>query len=112
MSLAQHAAGRSAVDAHSQMARRLGGLGTVAATAPFVGMIRTVWGIFNSYPGCGGEKSACMAAVVGPAKLWGRMVFKRQSAFGVPPAESGRSHPACRRFVGGRRRRFDRPDHE
>jgi len=46
------------------MARRLGGLGTVAATAPFVGMIGTVWGIFNSYPGCGGEKSACMAAVV------------------------------------------------
>lgn len=39
------------------------GLGTVAATAPFVGMIGTVWGIVNSFPGCGGEKSTCMAAV-------------------------------------------------
>ena len=46
------------------MARGLSGLATVAATAPFVGMTGTVWGIFNSFPGCGGEKWTCMAAIV------------------------------------------------
>jgi biopolymer transport protein ExbB/TolQ len=60
---AQHAAERSAAVVHWQMAHDLYGLATVAATAPFVGMIGTVWGIVNSFPGCGGEKSACMAAV-------------------------------------------------
>ncbi len=62
--LAQHAAKRSAVAVHRDLARGLFGLGTVAATAPFLGMAGTVLGIFNSFPGCGGEKSACMAAVV------------------------------------------------
>jgi len=45
------------------MALGLRTLGTVAATAPYVGMIGTVWGIFNSFPGCGGERSMCMPAV-------------------------------------------------
>jgi len=60
---AQHAAERSAVLVHRRMARGLRGLATVAATAPFVGMFGTCWGIANSFPGCGGEKSTCMAAV-------------------------------------------------
>ena len=42
----------------------------------------------------------------------GRRAFKRQSAFGVPPAEPGTSFPACRRSVGGSGPRVDRPDHE
>ena len=46
------------------------------------------------------------------AGQWGRRAFKRQSAFGVPPAEPGTSFPACRRSVGGSGRRVDRPDHE
>jgi biopolymer transport protein ExbB/TolQ len=60
---AQHAAERSAAVVHRQMARGLCGLATVAATAPFVGMIGTVWGIINSFPSCGCEKSALMAAI-------------------------------------------------
>ena len=60
---AQHAAVRSAAVVHWQMARDLYHLATVAGMAPFVGMIGTVWGIFNSFPCCGGEKSAYMAAV-------------------------------------------------
>jgi len=60
---AQHAAERSAAVVHRQMAGGLCGLATVAATAPFVGMIGAVWGIVHSFPGCGGEKSMCMAAI-------------------------------------------------
>ena len=63
MTAVQHAAARSAADVHRQMARGLWTLATVVATAPFVGMIGTVWGIANSFPGCGGERSACMGAV-------------------------------------------------
>jgi biopolymer transport protein ExbB/TolQ len=60
---AQHAAERSAMLVHRRMARGLRGLATVAATAPFVGMFGTCWSIVNSFTGCGGEKSTCMAAV-------------------------------------------------
>jgi biopolymer transport protein ExbB/TolQ len=60
---AQHAAERSAAVVHRQMARGLCGLATVAATAPFVGIIGTVCGIVNSFPSCGCEKSAVMAAI-------------------------------------------------
>jgi biopolymer transport protein ExbB/TolQ len=63
MALAQHAAERSAKVVHRRMTRGLCGLATVAATAPFVGMIGTCWGVVNSFPGCGGNKSTCMAAV-------------------------------------------------
>jgi biopolymer transport protein ExbB/TolQ len=41
----EDAAARSAVKVHRQMARGLFGLATLAATAPFVGMIGTVSGI-------------------------------------------------------------------
>jgi len=47
------------------MARGLGGLATVAATAPFVGIIGTLLGIFDAFRGCGCEKTAYMAAVAG-----------------------------------------------
>jgi biopolymer transport protein ExbB/TolQ len=61
--LAQHAAARSAAKVHREMGRGLCGLATVAATAPFVGMIGTVLGIINSFPGVTGERSAIMAAI-------------------------------------------------
>ena len=60
---AQHAAERSVTTVHRQMARGLYGLATVAATAPFVGMFGTVLGIFNSFPGCSGDRATCMAVV-------------------------------------------------
>jgi biopolymer transport protein ExbB/TolQ len=63
VTLAQHAAERTATEVHGRMARGLRTLGTVTATAPFVGMIGTVWGIFNSFPGCAGESSMYMATV-------------------------------------------------
>ena len=63
LALAQHAAERSAAVVHRQMRRGLCGLATVAATAPFVGMIGAVWGIAHSFPPCGTEKSTCMAAI-------------------------------------------------
>ena len=61
--LAQHAAERSAVRVHREMGCGLSGLATVAATAPFVGMIGTVLGIINSFRGFDGERSAIMAAI-------------------------------------------------
>ena len=61
--LAQHAAERSAVRVHLEMGCGLSGLATVAATAPFVGMIGTVLGIINSFRGFDGERSAIMAAI-------------------------------------------------
>ncbi len=81
---------------HQRMSRGLRGLATVAATAPFLGMAATCWGMLNSFPGCGGEKSTCMAAVtallsasIAPAALglavaiiarWGYASLSRQMA--------------------------------
>ena len=63
VALAQHAAERSSAAVGREMGRGLSGLATVAATAPFIGMIGTVLGIFNSFPGFDGEESAIMAAI-------------------------------------------------
>lgn len=60
----RRATGSSAAVVHRRMSRGLSSLATVAATAPFFGLFGTVVGIVNSCPGCGGEKSACLAAVV------------------------------------------------
>jgi len=46
------------------MKQGLSSLATIASLAPFVGVAGTVFGIPASFIGCGGEKSACMAAVV------------------------------------------------
>lgn len=35
----------------------------MAATAPFLGMFGNVVGIVNSFRGCGGSRSSCMAAL-------------------------------------------------
>lgn len=45
------------------MKRGVSGLATIASTAPFFGLFGSVLGIVNSFVGCGGEKSACMAAL-------------------------------------------------
>jgi hypothetical protein len=44
------------------MNRGLGLLASNACIAPWIGLLGTVWGIVNSFLGCGGEKSACLAA--------------------------------------------------
>ena len=63
--LAQHAAERSATGVHREMGRGLSGLATVAATAPFVGMLGNVVGIIESFVGVNGEKTAIMAMTAG-----------------------------------------------
>jgi biopolymer transport protein ExbB/TolQ len=60
---AQHAAERAAAVTHRQVARGLDGLATVSATAFFLGMLGTLLGMVNSFLGCGGERSTCMAAM-------------------------------------------------
>jgi biopolymer transport protein ExbB/TolQ len=47
-----------------KMGRGRASLAGIAGSAPFVGMAGTVRGIFSSFVGCSGEKSACMAAVI------------------------------------------------
>jgi biopolymer transport protein ExbB/TolQ len=63
--LAQHAAERAATVVHARMARGLFGLATVAATAPFLGIIGTLLGIFDSFRGITGDKTSIMAAIAG-----------------------------------------------
>jgi biopolymer transport protein ExbB/TolQ len=59
----QRASMRAAADERIRLKRGLGSLATIAATAPLFGFLGTVIGIINSFPGCGGEKSICLAAV-------------------------------------------------
>jgi biopolymer transport protein ExbB/TolQ len=63
VSLAQHAAERSAKMHVEQMSRSLGALATIAASAPFVGMIGTIFGIIGCFRGVDGEKFAIMASI-------------------------------------------------
>ena len=91
---AQHAAQRSVAAVHRQMVRGLYGLATVAATAPFVGILGTVWGIFNSFPGCSGDRWTCIAAV---ANLLSRSMMP--AAWGLAlavTASSGYRHLSAR----------------
>jgi biopolymer transport protein ExbB/TolQ len=57
-------AGRCAVSVHEELKRGVNGLATVAAIAPLLGLLITVEGIVSSFVGRGGEKWACLAAVV------------------------------------------------
>ncbi len=54
---------RSANVVHIDLKRGLNSLATIASAAPFVGLLGTLLGIANSFPGCGSEQSACMAAI-------------------------------------------------
>jgi biopolymer transport protein ExbB/TolQ len=59
----ERASGRSAADVHRRMKRGVDGLATVASTAPLFGLLATILCMSNAFPGCGGERSICMAAV-------------------------------------------------
>lgn len=59
----RRASQRSANLVHSEMKHGLNTLAAIAATAPFVGLFGTLLGIANSFPGCSGEWSWCMAAI-------------------------------------------------
>ena len=61
---ARRASACAAAIVHLRMKRGLGSLATIASTAPWVGVLGTVFGIPASFIGCAGEKSACLAAVV------------------------------------------------
>jgi biopolymer transport protein ExbB/TolQ len=78
MTLAQHAAERSAAAVHREMARGLSGLATVAATVPFFGLLGNVLLIFGTFKGTTGDKMSIMAAIAGSLSesLW-------PTAFGV-----------------------------
>ncbi|MFQ5817557.1 MAG: MotA/TolQ/ExbB proton channel family protein [Terriglobia bacterium] len=61
----QRALDRSIAIVHSELKRGLGGLATIGATAPFVGLFGTVVGIINAFAGIQAEKAAGLAAVAG-----------------------------------------------
>jgi biopolymer transport protein TolQ len=48
---------------HCEMSRGLGSLASIATTAPLVGFFGTVLGTFNSFRGCAGSRSSCLAAL-------------------------------------------------
>jgi len=56
---------RSVAITHAELKRGLGGLATIGATAPFVGLFGTVVGIINAFKGIEAEKGAGLAAVAG-----------------------------------------------
>ncbi len=68
-----HAFVRSAALVHEEMKEGLDGLASIASIAPLLGLLGTVIGIADSFAGCGGERSACMAAVF--YRLSGSMWF-------------------------------------
>lgn len=59
----KRALARSQRNIHADMKQGLGGLATVASTAPFVGLFGTVIGIMNGlFRGCGAPRAVWMAA--------------------------------------------------
>ncbi len=56
---------RSVAIVHAEMKRGLGGLATIGATAPFVGLFGTVLGIIHAFNGIQAEKTTGLTAVAG-----------------------------------------------
>lgn len=56
---------RSVAITHAELKRGLGGLATIGATAPFVGLFGTVIGIINAFRGISAEKTTGLTAVAG-----------------------------------------------
>ncbi len=54
---------RSKANMHADMKRGLGGLGTIASTAPFVGLLGTVLDIMNCFKGYSGTPTRLLAIV-------------------------------------------------
>jgi len=50
---------------HAELKRGLGGLATIGSTAPFVGLLGTVFGILNAFIGIQTSKATGLAAVAG-----------------------------------------------
>jgi biopolymer transport protein ExbB/biopolymer transport protein TolQ len=61
----KRALARAGAIVHAELKRGLGGLATIGATAPFVGLLGTVVGIINAFRGISAEKSTGLAAVAG-----------------------------------------------
>jgi biopolymer transport protein ExbB/TolQ len=70
-----------------ELRRVLAGLATVAATAPFVGMLGTVVGIMNSFGGLGTERSAARWSMFG--HLSDALVFAALGLLVAVPALAG-----------------------
>jgi len=60
--IAKRAMRRSASVVQQELKRGLGMLGSTATTAPLVGALGSIFGIIDSFHGCSGAKSTCMAA--------------------------------------------------
>ena len=56
---------RSVAITHAELKRGLGGLATIGATAPFVGLFGTVVGIINAFRGISAERATGLTAVAG-----------------------------------------------
>lgn len=56
---------RSVAIVHAELKRGLGGLATIGATAPFVGLFGTVVGIINAFKGIAEAKATGLSAVAG-----------------------------------------------
>lgn len=56
---------RAAAIVHAELKRGIGGLGTIGATAPFVGLFGTVVGIINAFKGIAEAKGTGLAGVAG-----------------------------------------------
>ncbi len=56
---------RSVAITHAELKRGLGGLATIGATAPFVGLFGTVVGIINAFKGIEAAKGTGLTAVAG-----------------------------------------------
>lgn len=56
---------RSVAIVHAELKRGLGGLATIGATAPFVGLFGTVVGIINAFKGIAEAKTTGLSAVAG-----------------------------------------------
>lgn len=64
---------RDAAIVHRQLSQGLNSLASITSLAPFVGVLGTLLGIANSFPGIGGQKRNFMAAVF--ARLSGALVM-------------------------------------
>lgn len=72
--------------AHKQLSRGLGGLGTIATTAPLVGVFGTVIGILDSFRGVGMERSTYIA-------LTAQWLAQARASFSLHCNRSARSGP-------------------
>jgi biopolymer transport protein ExbB/biopolymer transport protein TolQ len=61
----QRALERAEAIVHAELKRGLGGLATIGATAPFVGLFGTVVGILNAFQGIASAKATGLGAVAG-----------------------------------------------